>query len=181
MADYSKFKNANGDDLVLQDKELRDNVGFDSFTENEKILAGNINHNTAGIILVHNGKIINANESSGGLYYDESRQGIFVNVDGETIIEDYKCLSVANPVPDTYQASDGDVLTYDGNTDEIVWAAPQPCKIPKYTQADAGKVLAVKSDGSGLEWISLAPANAVSVNNEPVGVNGDYFTVGEGQ
>jgi len=34
-----------------------------------------------------------------------------------------------------------------------------------------------------LSWVedSNVPANAVGLNNEPVGVNGDYFTVGEGQ
>ena len=34
-----------------------------------------------------------------------------------------------------------------------------------------------------LSWVedSNVPANAIGLNNEPVGVNGDYFTVGEGQ
>ena len=55
--------------------------------------------------------------------------------------------------------------------------------IPTYTSANAGMVLAVNSQGTGLEWISISdvPANAASVNGEPVGVNGDYITVGEGQ
>lgn len=55
--------------------------------------------------------------------------------------------------------------------------------LPLFTQEDVGKVLAVNSEGTGLEWISISdvPANAASVNGEPVGVNGDYITVGEGQ
>ena len=77
---------------------------------------------------------------------------------------------------DTDGANDGYILTYNASTSNVVWKAPQ---IPSYTTADAGKVLAVNAAGTGLEWISLVPANAVGVNNEPVGVNGDYVTVGE--
>lgn len=56
--------------------------------------------------------------------------------------------------------------------------------IPPYSIANAGMVLAVNASGTGLEWInpgSNVPANALGVNEEPLGVNGDYVTVGEGQ
>ena len=200
MADYSKFKNVNGDDLVLQDSRvdaISEKVeGIETGAEVNKVESISIEGTE---FVPDENKCINIGlySGTGGLAWDEGlyiptqkplyrgtseHPGIYFGYDNSTLeLNDDDVLSVKNPVPDTDAANDGDVLTYNATSDEIVWAAPQPCKIPEYTQSDAGKVLAVKADGSGLEWISLAPANSVGVNNEPVGVNGDYFTVGEGQ
>lgn len=73
--------------------------------------------------------------------------------------------------------------TYQGHSTKVI-EVDSRFVIPPYSIANAGMVLAVNASGTGLEWISPGsnvPANALGVNGEPLGVNGDYVTVGEGQ
>jgi len=80
----------------------------------------------------------------------------------------------------TLSVNYGDGLTVYGYAGANKLCVANP--VPTFTTADAGKVLTINAAGNGLEWtLPNVPANAVSLNNEPVGVNGDYFTVGEGQ
>lgn len=94
--------------------------------------------------------------------YDQGRglktdyNGIYVDIalDGGLDFDDAGALKIKHQVPDG--GTNGQVLTI--SSDEIVWA-DIPSPIPEYTTADAGKVLAVKSDGTGLEWITLPTSN----------------------
>ena len=161
---------------IQQDTALRENVDFDNFESGDKILT-NKNFSSSQFLFVDgNNELVGVDESSGGLHYDTRREGIFVNVDGNTIEEIFKTLcvkydgdtivengnglEVANPVPDTYNnANDGDVLTYNAQSDEIVWAAPQGggggSSLPAYTSDDDCAVLAVNSTHDGCEWIGF--------------------------
>ena len=82
--------------------------------------------------------------------------GIYVDLaeDGGLVFDDRGALNIKNQVPDG--GKNGQVLTI--SSDDIVWA-DIPSPLPEYTTADAGKVLAVKSDGTGLEWITLPTSN----------------------
>lgn len=73
--------------------------------------------------------------------------------DGTTISNTSGTLSVAIPVPAPVASTDqGKVLTVD-NSDNIVWSTPAG-GLPAYTSTEAGKVLAVNSQGDGVEWIA---------------------------
>ena len=262
MADYSKFKNSNGDDLVLQDSRvdaISEKVeGIEAGAEVNKIesisiddteLEPDVNKNvnieldgrwlhidednciyvspsygegTGGLHCDSNyGLSVAVDDSTIGIYHDGGNLHVYYDTDTITTANG-NGLEVANPVPDpkgSHPAANGDVLTYNATSDEIVWAAPTTLHVdddtikntngtlsvnygtgltvygyagenklcvanpvPTFTTADAGKVLTINAAGNGLEWaLPNVPANAVSLNNEPVGVNGDYFTVGEGQ
>lgn len=204
MADYSKFKNSNGDDLVLKDSRVDDISekveGIETGAEVNKIESISIEYTELEPDVNKNVNIKLGN----GLNYVGNE--LSVKYDNDTIVENGNGLEVAVPVPDnttgqgdilcwqsgsdylgiephavwcspdsndilvdttngeirlavpvpdpkgSHPAADGDVLTYDGNTDEIVWAAPQGGSLPSYTQSDAGKVLAVNQAGNGVEW-----------------------------
>jgi hypothetical protein len=200
MADYSKFKNVNGDDLVLQDSRvdaISEKVeGIETGAEVNKVESISIEGTE---FVPDENKCINIGlySGTGGLAWDEDEglyiptqyplyrgtrehPGIYFGYDNSTLeLNDDDVLSVANPVPDnttgegdilcwqsgsdflgiephavwcspdsndilvdttngeirlavpvpdpkgSHQANDGDVLTYDANSDEIVWAAPQ--------------------------------------------------------
>lgn len=102
-------------------------------------------------------------ESDGiSVSYDHERglkadsNGIYVDlaVAGGLDFDDAGALKIKHQVPDG--GTNGQVLTI--SSDDIVWA-DIPSPIPEYTTADAGKVLAVNSTGTGLEWITLPTSN----------------------
>ena len=83
---------------------------------------------------------VSVDDSTIGIYHDggnlhvicdndtiyDTNRGIGVLYDNDTITtKNGYGLEVANPVPDTDNANNGDVLTYNGDTDEIVWQTPQ--------------------------------------------------------
>lgn len=82
-------------------------------------------------------------KSTIGIYHTEGGT-LHVICDNDTIVENGNGLEVAYPVPDTDNASNGDVLTYDGATDEIVWAAPAS-GLPDPTGVTDGYVLTVNN------------------------------------
>lgn len=102
-------------------------------------------------------------ESDGiSVSYDHERglkadyNGIYVDIalDGGLDFDGAGALKIKHQVPDG--GTNGQVLTI--SSDDIVWA-DIPSPIPAYTVADAGKVLAVNSTGTGLEWITLPTSN----------------------
>lgn len=92
-----------------------------------------------------------------GLKFDYS-SGIFVDIadDGGLGFNGTGALKIQHQVPDPTRGNNGQVLTI--SSDDIVWA-DIPSPIPAYTAEDAGKVLAVNSDGTGLEWKTLPTSN----------------------
>ena len=87
------------------------------------------------------------NADSNGIYVD-------LALDGGLDFDGAGALKIKHQVPDG--GTNGQVLTI--SSDDIVWA-DIPSPIPEYTVADAGKVLAVNSTGTGLEWITLPTSN----------------------
>lgn len=127
----------------------------------------NVNINIAnGGLELRNGNL-EIQTGTGGLYVDSTgldihctsplknvsgdNPGVELKYDDTFTIIDYgnpqepdEKLAVKNPVPDTDDASNGDVLTYDGATDEIVWAAPAS-GLPDPTGVTNGYVLTVNN------------------------------------
>ena len=104
----------------------------------------NINLTNGGLTLEQ--CILKINTGTGGLYVNDGELDIHceypltnnpssdgkcikLSYDDSTLLTGAYGLEVANPVPDTYNANDGDVLTYNEDTDEIVWATPQNSEI----------------------------------------------------
>ena len=98
--------------------------------------------------------------------------------DGTSITNTSGTLSVANPVPAPGTTTNrGKVLTV-SNSDAIEWSNPTS-DLPVYTSTEAGKVLAVNTQGNGVEWVAAggggssgSPYTKVSVTPEtPVFIN----------
>lgn len=84
------------------------------------------------------------------LYNDDGAAVLLYDDDTLTLDDNHGYLAVKHPVPDPSDenkpAQDGYVLTYDADSDSIVWAAPAGGggALPEYTLADVNKVLYVK-------------------------------------
>ena len=133
------------------------------------------------------------------IYYESGSGGLDINTDstltkiyyendkGELLSTD---LSVAVPVPDPTDveapATNGDVLTYDSDSDKIVWAAPQGggSNLPSTTTANAGDVLTLDED-KNLSWSAPQGGGSstsiiyLNTNTMTATLNGNPITPGE--
>ena len=96
-------------------------------------------------------------------YSSSDEQDIRLIYDDSTLLTGSNGLEVANPVPDTDDADDGDVLTY--SNDEIVWKSIDfPNRIKDCDSSSEGLLYHQSGSNEGYYWLSVGNGFEIDTN-----------------